>query len=191
MGCVSESQFKVLKNYLSKGGAAWLALPFGTHDERGFKRETPLSAELLKHNYKNLVVVDTATKGDPLRQLISKGTFQPVIKQLAGDTRWAVRIRIHQDKPVIHFMNTAMIAIPHPVLKDVPGIPVLNDIGSKIEDNNLTYEINTNRVKLTQLALMSPELGEKVSAVDIRKVKERISTINVNLTGVKVYAIVQ
>jgi hypothetical protein len=191
LGCVSESQFKALKSYLSKGGAGWLALPFGTHDEKGFKRETPLSAELLKHNYKNLVVVDTATKGDPLHMLISKGTFQPVIKQLSGDTRWAVRIRIHHDKPVIHFMNTAMIAIPHPVLKDVPGIPVLNDIGSKIEDNNLTYEINTTRFKLTQLSAMSPELGEKVTAVGIRKVKERISTINVNLTGVKVYAIAQ
>lgn len=191
LGCVSDLQFKSLKNYLSGGGAAWLAFPFGTHNEKGFKREVPLSEELLKHSYKNLIITDTATKADPLLTLISKGKFQPVIKQLAGDSRWAVRIRIHNDKPVIHFMNTAMIAVPHPVLTDVPGIAVLKDIESKIGDNNLTYEINTPKFNLINPSLMSPELGEKARSVEIRKVTDRISKINVNLTGIKIYAVIQ
>ena len=62
VGCVSDDQLKAVKTYLSKGGKAWLALPFGTHDEKGFKRATPLSEQLLKGKYKNLVVIDSATK---------------------------------------------------------------------------------------------------------------------------------
>jgi hypothetical protein len=145
----------------------------------------------LKHSFKNLIITDTSTKADPLLTLISKGKFQPVIKQLAGDGRWAVRIRIHNDKPVIHFMNTAMIAVPHPVLKDVPGIPVLKDIESKIADNNLTYEINTPKLNLTNLSVMSPELGQNAGSVQIRKVTDQTSTITVNLAGIKIYAVIQ
>jgi hypothetical protein len=191
LGCVSESQFNSLKIYLSKGGTAWLALPFGTHDEKGFKRAVPLSAELLKSRYKNLVLIDSATVSDSLEKLIQKKMFRPVLKQLTGDTRWAARIRLHEAKPVIHFMNTALVAVPHPTLKDIPGIAILKDIESKIEDNNLTYEINTKKISLSQLLIMSPELGEEKRDVDMHEVKNGLSTINVNLKGVKVYAVAQ
>ena len=191
LGCVSDSQFVALKTYLSKGRTAWLALPFGTHDDKGFRREIPLSEELLKHRYKNLVLIETAATADALEKFIQKGIFQPVLKQLSGDTRWAARIRFHEDKPVIHFMNTALIAVPHPFLKDVPGIPILKDIESKIEDNNLTYEINTRKISLSQLSIMSPELKEESRNVEIRDAKHGYSTINVNLGGVKIYAVLQ
>jgi hypothetical protein len=191
LGCVSDSQFNAIKNYLSKGGEAWFALPFGTHDEKGFKRAVPLSEELLKHKYKNLVLIDSATISNSLEKLIQKGSFHPVFKQLTGDTRWTVRVRFHEDKPVIHFMNTALIAVPHPIIKDVPGVPILKDIESGIKDNNLTYEINTKKLFLPQLSMMSPELGEETRNVDIREAKHGKSNLNVNLEGVKIYAVVQ
>ena len=191
LGCVSDSQFTAIKTYLSKGGIAWLALPFGTHDDKGFKRSVPLAEELLKFKYKNLVLMDTATTSDPLEKLIQKGIFHPVLKQLSGDTRWAARIRFYEDKPVIHFMNTALVAIPHPTIIDNHGVPILKDIESKIEDNNLTYEINTKIISISQLSIMSPELGEETRNVNIRDAKHGYSTINVNLGEVKIYAVVQ
>ena len=191
LGCVSESQFNSIKIFLSKGGTAWLALPFGTHDEKGYKRPVPLSEKLLKNRYKNLVLIDTVTNSDPMKKMIQNGTFHPIFKQLSGDRRWAVRVRIHGGKPVIHFMNTALLAVPHPFLKDVPGIPILKDIESKIENNNLTYEINTKKLPLPQLSLMSPELGTEIRNVDIREAKHGKSNLNVNLKDVKIYAVVQ
>ena len=191
LGCVSDSQFNAIKTFLSKGETVWLALPFGTHDEKGFKRAVALSDELLKHKYKNLVLIDSATNSDPLEKLIQEGAFHPAFRQLSGDNRWAIRIRLHGDKPVIHFMNTALIAVPHPFLKDIPGVPILKDIESKIEDNNLTYEFNTKRLNLPQFTMMSPELGEETRKVDIQDTKHGLSTIKVNLKGVKIYAVVQ
>lgn len=191
LGCVSESQFKAIKNYLSKGKTAWLALPFGTHDEKGFRRSHPLSEELVKSGYNHLVLINTATAADPLEKLILKGQFHPALKQLSGDKRWAARIRFHDDKPVIHFMNTALVAIPHPTIKDIPGIPILKDIDSKIDDNHLTYEVNAKKISLSQLSIMSPELGEETRNAEIREAKHGNSTINVNLDGVKIYAVAQ
>jgi len=191
LGCVSDSQFNSIKTYLSKGRIAWLSLPFGTHDEKGFKRLVPLSEELVKSKYKNLVLINTDTTTDPLVKLIQKGIFQPVLKQVSGDSGWAARIRFHEDKPVIHFMNTAMTAIPHPTIKDVPGIPILKDIDSKIEDNNLTYEINTRKIMLSQLSILSPELNGEIHNADVRSMKNGYSTVNVNLSGIKVYAVAQ
>lgn len=191
VGCVSDAQFKAVKSYLSKGGRAWLALPFGTHDGKGFKRTAPLSEQLLKGKYKNLIVVETATKSDPLSKLISEGKFKPVIRQVAGDKGWVARIRVHKDKAVIHFMNTALIGVPHPTIKDNSGVYILKDIGSKVENNDLKFEINTGKVELSKLKVISPELGESERPVIIERGKKGYSTLHVNLDTVKVYAVAQ
>ena len=191
LGCVSEKQFTAIKIYLSKGGIAWLAMPFGSHDEKGFLRKVPLSAELMKEKYKNLLIVDSAISSNPLQKLISTGSFKPVLKQLKGDLRWAARIRIYNDKPVIHFMNTALLAVPDPLIKDISGISLLKDIKSLIKDNDCMYEINTNKIDLPKLSVISPELGELQRPVGISKTKDGFSAIQVNLEGVKIYAVVQ
>ncbi|MCE5347837.1 MAG: hypothetical protein LLG13_16340 [Bacteroidales bacterium] len=191
LGCVSDNQFSSVQNYLSKGGTAWLALPFGTHDEKGYKRSVPLSEKLLKSRYKNLVIIDSATSSNPIETLIQNGMFRPALKQLSGDTRWAARIRFYEYKPVIHFMNTALIAIPHPIIKDNSGVPILKDIESEIRDNDITYEFSSKKISLSRLSLKSPELGEETRKVDIHETKNGYSTIKINLDGVKVYALVQ
>lgn len=190
LGCVSDKQFSAVKTYLAKGGTAWLALPFGTHDEKGFKRNIPLSQELLKHHYKNLFVIETSTASDSVEKLMQKGIFKPVIKQISGDKGWAVRIRIHENKPVFHFMNTAITAVAHPTLKDIPGVPILLDMKSKIQDNNLIFELDTSRISLPQLVLMSPELKD-ARKVSVSQVKKGVAAMSVNLEGVNTYAVVQ
>ena len=174
LGCVSESQFNAIKTYLSKGGTVWLSSPFGTHDEKGFKRDVPLSNELTGKRYKNLVLIDDISESDPIEKLIQKRMFHPVLKQLSGDARWSARIRIYGEKTVIHFMNTALIAIPHTTIKEISGIPILKDIESKIIDNNLTYEFNTKKISLSELSIMSPELEDEARNVNIHAIKNEI-----------------
>jgi len=191
IGCVSDAQFQAVKTYLSKGGTAWLSLPFGTHDEKRCKREMPLSAELLKIKPKNLFLIESVISSDPLAKLIRDGSFKPVIKQLSGDERWAVRIRFHDGKAVFHFMNTALVAVPHPFLKDYSNNPILKDIDSVSKDNNLVYELNMTGIALSAMSVKSPELGDDVRNVGIRSTKQGSSTIHVTLDHVKIYAVAQ
>ena len=191
VGCVSDNQYNAIKTYLSKGGEAWLSLPFGTHDEKGFKREVPLSEKLLKTKYRNLVLLNKADSANALTVLIKKGNFHPAIKQVAGDAGWVARLRFHKDKPVLHLMNTALIAIPHPTIKDVPGVPILKDIDSRIKDNNLSFVIDNNKIRLSGLSVMSPELGGEKRTADIKESKKGFSTLNIDLEGVKIYAVIQ
>ncbi|GAB3916709.1 twin-arginine translocation signal domain-containing protein [Mucilaginibacter boryungensis] len=188
VGCVSDRQFKAIKGYLAKGGTAWLTLPFGTHNEKGFKRDIPLSATLLKEKYKHLMVLDGAQS---LPQLISSGKFKPVLKQVKGDNRWVARIRIYNDGPAIHLMNTALTPIAHPVLKDNSGTAVLKDIASKITDNELTFEVDTTRISLPKLSVMSPELGQAQRRVHMAGHQNSYDTVTIDLADVKLYAVAQ
>ena len=190
VGCLSDSQFAAIKSYLSKGGMVWLTLPFGVYDEKGFKRQVPLSDELKKKKYKNLVVIDAKTS-DPLKGVIAKGKFRPVLTQLSGDPGWAARIRFYDNKPVIHFMNTALIAVPHPTVTDTAGNAILQDINSGITNNNLSYKIDTSKVPVSNLSIMSPELKEQKRNVVINNTGKNRSDIKVDLQGVKVYAVLQ
>jgi hypothetical protein len=191
VACVSDDQYKAIKAFLLNGGSAWLALPFGTHDEKGYKREVPLSELLLKSNYKNLIIINSATAENPIEKLVKKGLFTPVLRWIAGDNRWVARIRFYNKEAVIHFMNTALIAVPHPKLKDIPGIPILQDIDSKIENSKLTFEINTKIIPLTALSVYSPELEDQSRNAAIHRKQSGYSTININLEGIKIYAVVQ
>lgn len=190
VACVSDRQYEALKSYFSKGGVAWIALPFGTHDEKGFKRKTPLVEELLKQKFEGLHVVESAIVANPLERLISEKKFSPVLKQVSGDKRWAVRIRMHGNDPVIHFMNTALVAIPHPTIKDNSGVAILKDIDSAIEDNQLVYELNTSKIHLRHMEAVSPELGNTKREVKVLK-GNGYATVGVDLAGVKVYATLQ
>jgi hypothetical protein len=183
VGCVSDMQAKAINAYLAKGGTVWLSLPFGTHDEKGFKRAIPLSEALLKKKYKNLIVIDS-TSTDPLEKLITEKKFKPVLTQVSGDPGWAARIRFYKGQSVIHFMNTALAAIPHPTVKTAGGVAVLADIDSKISNNNLEFKIDTDKLQLSRLTLMSPELEQQQRKIEVTK-----SRFKVNLDGVNVYAV--
>ncbi len=191
IACVSDSQFKAIKTYLSGGGAAWLALPFGTHNEKGYKRTSPLSNALLKSKYKSLVIIDTVTASDPMKKLIQKGKFHPVLKQLSGDGRWAARIRFYKGKTAIHFLSSGLVAVPHASIKDMSGTPILKDIGTTITDNRLAFEINTEKIPLSTMSIMSPELDDNKRNVIIHDLRPGYARIDCDLEGVKIYAVAQ
>jgi len=191
IACVSDNQVDAIKTYLAGGGEAWLALPFGTHDEKGNKRKSPVSNTLLKSKYKNLIFINTVTDSDPLEKLIKKKRFHPVLTQLAGDERWAARIRFHEGKAVIHFLSRGLVAIPHSSIRDKDNIPVLKDIETTIKDNRLSYVINTSKVPLHSLSVMSPELTEEKRSVTIHELKPGYARIDCNLEGIMIYAVAQ
>ncbi|MFT3934449.1 MAG: twin-arginine translocation signal domain-containing protein [Chitinophagaceae bacterium] len=190
VGCVSDKQFTAIKTYLANGGIVWMALPFGTHDEKGFARTTALSEELKKGKHKNLSIITSAVSSQTLQQLIAAKEFKPIIRQTKGDNRWAVRLRMYNNKPVIHFMNTALLPTPHPTIKDTEGVPVITQLNSKIKDNDLAYEIDTARFALGSMSVMSPELETTKRSVTIQAGSKSKANLEVNLDGINVYAVV-
>ncbi len=191
-GCISDKQFNAISSYLAKGGTAWVTLPFGTHDEKGFERASPLSEKLLRSKYKNLTIITTpAITGNPLAELIQAGKFRPLIRQVSGDSGWAARFRIHKSKKVIHFMNSQMEGVPHPTLRDVPGNAILAGINSKINNNELQFEIMKGGPDLSGLKLLSPEIGDERRDIRIEKLKNGNTLISVSLDKIKVYAVAQ
>lgn len=189
LGCISDAQWHAIKTYITCGGPAWIALPFGICDEKGVKRRSPLLMELKKMRYKNLVIIPSASLADPLKELLSKGRFHPVVKQISGNRDWAVRVRFYDKKPALHFLNTALVAIPHPAIKDMSGIPVLKDIRSVGRDNKLVYEVDTGRLPLPALSAMSPEWGKEQRIITFDKISRNISRMHVNLEDTTIYAV--
>lgn len=191
LGCISDAQWQAIKKYVAKGGPAWVALPFGERDGKGRKRKYPLHNELKKIKARNLVLLPSATIADPLKTAMTKHKFQPVLKQLSGDSRWTARIKFYNKKPVIHFLNTALTAVPHPTIKDKSGTPVLKDILSDSKDNHLTFELDTRKIALPGLNVMSPEWGGEQRKLIVKKINDHIAHIQVSLDGTKIYAVVQ
>ena len=191
VGCVSDAQFTAIARYLSGGGLVWMALPFGTHDEKGFVRKAALSERLIKGRHKNLVIVDSAIAAAPLEKLIAGGTFKPVLKQVKGDDRWVARIRVYDGVgPVIHFMNGGLTAEPDEV-KDISGIPLMKDIVSLVKDHELVYEVDATRVKFSSLVLMSPELEGQKKEMPVVAGKGGRDIVSVNMEGITIYGVGQ
>lgn len=190
VGSVSNQQFAALKTYLSTGGHAWLSKPFGTHDEKGFLRKAPLFDQLKSGRYKNLRVIESVLKSPPLRNLIEAHVFSPVLRLTQGDGRWVARVRFYKGLPVIHCMNTALLPEPHETIKDMSGVPVMKSLGSAITDNQLSFEIDTTRLNILPTCLMSPEVNASKRAVSLVKNSSQQSTLQINLRGIKVYAVI-
>ena len=190
VACVSDSQFNAISKYLSSGGTVWMALPFGTHDEKGFLRESPFSDALIKKHKNKVVQIDSAINSDPLEQLIKTTIFTPVIRQLSGDPRWAARIRYYNGEFTMHFLNRAMKAIPHPSIKDNGGVAILQDIDSLITDNKQSYQIRIKSIPGDQFILVSPETKGKKQVVSMRK-NDGSYVLNVDLNDMKIYGVVQ
>jgi len=191
LGCVSESQFNAITTFITKGGQVWLGLPFGTHDEKGYKRDVPLSTKLFKRRNNNLIIRKELSIPEFLKDLLEKEYLHPVLMQISGDSGWTARIRFYNGKPVIHFLNRALIAVPHPTLKDIPGNPILKDIESEIKNNQLVFEFNTRQLNLMNLSVFSPELGNEPKQAVISDSGKGFSTIEINLDGIKIYAVLQ
>lgn len=189
VACVSDKQCSAVSAYLAKGGKAWMALPFGTHDEQGNPRSTPLSNQLLKQHKRNILVINSVLEEDVLVKLIKAGHFRPMITQTGGGTGWAVRIRWQQARPVFHFLNTMLRAIPHTHIRDNGNHPIIQDIASTVIDNKLTYEIRLADVDMIGLKGRSPEHGGQTIPLAVEQKKDDLWALTVDLTDIAIYAI--
>jgi len=76
-------------------------------------------------------------------------------------------------------------------LKDIPGNPILKDIESHIEDNHLVFKVNAGKLKLKDLYAWSPESGDLSRHAGIVATEKGYSTLDINLEGIKIYAVLQ
>ena len=190
VACVSDKQYAALSSFLASGGKVWLALPFGTHDEKGYQRKEPLSEQLMESFRERVTVIPPAIEQNPIPQFIASQQFEPVIQQTAGSREWALRLRIHNGVPVFHLLNTAMRAIPHPSIRDMSGVPILLDIDSTIVDGNLSYRLKLDIPENIQYEMMSPETGDQKQVVTITKEGD-YSILQIDMSQMKVYGVIQ
>jgi hypothetical protein len=194
LGCVSDAQVSAIKEYLAGGGTAWVLLPFGTHDAKGFKRSVPISDNLLTGNYPGLVIIGSESRSQALERLIASGRIQPRLKQVSGDTRWSARLRVHKDGIVLHLMNRALEAVPHPVTKESESkIPALLDINSLSSSDQLEYIVDFSGIgkPWESAVVLSPELGDERRTVRLERVSGTCTKASVDLDGVKLYGVIQ
>lgn len=193
VACVSEEQFFAVKEYLSQGGDVWLGLPFGSHDEKGFKRQKSFEAELLAAGYNGLVLMDSSSPQKELEKLIGSGKLKPGLRQVAGDIGWAARLRRHSGRIVLHLLNRALEGIPHPYLRDSSGSDVLINIKSNVINNKLEFIIDFTGIGIPwkSAVLMSPEILDEKRSVKIGKISDTQIKVSVDLTGITIYGVVQ
>ncbi|MCK5811600.1 MAG: hypothetical protein KAG94_01755 [Clostridiales bacterium] len=191
LGCLSDDQYVAISKYLQLGGIAYISLPFGTHDEKGFKRSKSLFHKIDESNFENLTIIETSTISNPLDKIIEKKLLEPLIWQIKGDDRWVLRARKHGSKIMIHLLNSALKAKEHPTLKDRNGNSILKEFESDITENKLVYRFNSSILKLTNIELLSPELGSKRIDVNIIEISKEISEIHLDLSNIKLYAVIQ
>lgn len=193
VGCLSDKQYQAICGYLAKGGKVWLRKPFGTHDEKGFLRAESCLDSLLKTDYDGLVLLENETAGETIQML--KGTkLHPRVTQVSGDACWSVRLRRHPNGIVMHLMNRALEAVPSDELRDAASrVPILADIRSGSRDDHLSYLIDFSGAgeAWSSAALMSPELGDAKRPVMIERLGADTVKITLDVTGVRVYAVVQ
>lgn len=190
VGCVSDAQLSAITKYLSEGGVAWMALPFGTHDEKGRKRTIAFSDIVMKERYKHLTITETALHSEPLKKILAAGKFSPVLQQVKGDKGWVARIRTYNGKPVIHFMNSALLAVPG-AINDLSGIPLIKDILSSVKNNQLVFQINNSKLTLPALTVLSPELESSKRSVTIVQTDKIYTSLQIDLSGIAMYAVAQ
>lgn len=194
VGCISDAQYHAILEYLEQGGAAWIKLPFGTHDEKGFKRSSPLSDGLSAEKYPGLLIIDTESRTKAIDNLIASGKISPRIRQIAGDKGWTARLRVYGENTVLHIMNRVPEAVPHPEVKDCETkVPVLMDIEYSGSSNCLEYIIEFSGIgKPWEMpVIMSPELGGEKRTVKLERISDTCIKVNIDLTGVKVYGVIQ
>jgi len=130
------------------------------------------------------------TDGPFLSTLMEQGRFRPVLKQVGGNRHWVARIRIHGGRPVLHLLNTGLVAVPHSDLKDGAGVAVLKDIDALPGENYVSFQIDTSRVPLGSLCLRSPELEQQRSG-EVPPGRDPHAVVRIDMTGVKMYGVVQ
>lgn len=190
--CVSEKQYRAVRECLEAGKTIWLGLPFGIRDEKGIDRPRPLSEELLARKYRNLFLLDGVNKAGELERLSGIKAIQPRIVQVSGDKSWCARFRNHPQGLVMHLLNRELKAVPHPEVKDRWDVPILKGMESSVK-GRVEYVLDFCGLGTpwSRAYLISPELGDEKREVAVRTISEGKIEISADFTGIKVYGVIQ
>ncbi len=193
VACVSDIQYRAVREYVSSGGVIWLRLPFGTHDEKGFERPYPLSDELIKTGNAGIILMNKELDDKLIQSLILSEMIAPVIRQISGDKCWSCRLRIHSEGAVLHILNRELVAIPHDTLKDTFNNPILYGIDSNNENERLEYIIDFKDIckPWNAAQITSPEIGDAKRNVKLEKLNETCLKVSVDVTDIKIYGVIQ
>jgi len=58
-------------------------------------------------------------------------------------------------------------------------------------DNKLSFKIDTDKIRFSRLSMMSPELVTDAKTVVFNNLGKEGASFNINLEGIKVYAVLQ
>lgn len=191
VACVSDEQVSALDRYVRNGGKLWVIPPFGTHDEYGFERKIPLQTSMKDYFGLNIRLLETENIAGQMDSLISNKQFVPLIRQIEGDTGWAVRMYFYGNHLVMHLLNRNIVGVAHPVAKDdwFEG-GILQDIESLAKCDKLVYEIDFSCLEAWKsLVLMSPEL-DHCRAVVLEKKSGNIMRITIDVSKIKLYGVI-
>jgi hypothetical protein len=193
-GCahLSDADGAAFAAFLDAGGTLVVAPPLGTHDERGSPRGTPL-ADRLRTASPRLIVADTAPADERLERLIAAGVVTPRLRVVSGPAGWAIRLRIHEGTPVLHFMNRELAGIEHPTLEGrPPKTKVLHRIEARPAGEPLVIDVDlagTGCAAWREASLGSPELTAP-RAVGLEQRGAGAVRLAVDLGGLRMYAVV-
>ncbi len=190
LGCVSMNQFTAITAYIEGGGPTWLSLPFGTHDENGFKYTTPLSELIPKRTYQNLKIIDSSTETCSIEDIPNNNSFLPSVQLVEGNPQWAVRIRRYADKNVLHIINSNLEGIPHESLINRDGASVLKKIKFDNSNSIITLRLD-KKFSFHNPVLLSPEIDNINRSVHIKSFNDGYYDLQVDLSEIGIYAVVQ
>ena len=148
----------------------------------------------MKSKYEGLVLINNDTPGEAIKKLIASNIIIPRITQVSGDMRWSARLRLHPHCIVMHLLNRALEAVPHPDLREaLSKLGVLAEVKSMSTDDLLEYIIDFDGTgKLWEEAYaMSPELGDVKRPVKIENLDGRRAKVSINLSSIKIYGVIQ
>jgi len=193
-GVVSDEQYQAVKAYLDQGGKAIIVLPFGTKDQKGLPREKPLSDEFIKNSYPGLTVIKSGLADEQfVTDFINGKVIVPRIRQLQGDDTWAVKLRKQEGCMVMHLLNRAIEAVPHPELTTpYGGGKILYDVKALNKQEILSYviKIDLKNDSFKNICFMSPETGSVKREVKVEQLNEKEIKVTFNVKDIKLYGIV-
>lgn len=194
--CMSDRQADALRAFLAAGGKAVVSPPLGSHDERGFARAAPLHEELRggREPTRALVLVrDGEGAAEVLERLVSSSVLVPRVRVIAGPENWAVRIRVNDDRLVIHLLNRGLQGTEHPDIRGRPSTSrVLHRIVGAESTEPLELLVEHPLALWRSATLASPELpGRRDVRVTRSGSAPGAVRLSIDLRGIRIYAMIR
>lgn len=124
-----------------------------------------------------------------LNQLVTQGKLAPRVRQVSGDGMWALRAKSYQGHVVLHLLNRALAAVPHPTCRDARSRAILQAIEATNTQHTAEYLINFAEPEAPwpTAEYLSPETVKRsVELADPTTIRKKV-----NLENIRLYALIQ